>query len=132
MRVLRTLFILLATGLGPGCGYTLQTSHSPFLEREGIRKIYIAHVHNSTFKPGIETLVYNALVKTIAAHKRVTLVQTEQDADAVLEGSVGNASYQSAAGTQINAIGPPGFGPFGTYTATLGQLTQLGIPANPG
>jgi hypothetical protein len=79
--------------LGSSCGYTLQTSHSPLTEKEGIAKIYIRPIVNNTYKVGVENTVFNALLKNIIRHRRVTVVGKASEADAVLEGSVTVAQY---------------------------------------
>jgi hypothetical protein len=81
-------FIIAGVLLLSGCGYTLQNSRSPLTEKEGIRKIYISPLVNNTFRVGVENVVFNALQKSISVHRRVLLVSSRQDADAVLTGSV--------------------------------------------
>ncbi len=78
-------FASFACVFASACGYTLQTSKSELVDREGIRKIYVRPVKNKTLKLGVENLVYNALLRNIAANGNVKLVQSEADADARLE-----------------------------------------------
>jgi hypothetical protein len=80
-----------------GCGYGFQTSHSPLSEKEGIRKIYVASLVNNTYKPGVENIVYNAVLQSLSAHRRVKLVSSPDQADAILKGFVNGASYVSDA-----------------------------------
>jgi hypothetical protein len=89
-----------------GCGYSLQSSHSEFLERENIHSIYVKPLVNNTFKPGIENVVYNSLIRTLLSHRRVKLVQDEQSADAVLQGNVTAAIYSVAGSTTANSLYP--------------------------
>ena len=93
-------------GLFAGCGYTLQNSKKAVLNREGITKIYVSPLANNTFKPGVENLVYNELIKALASHGRVTVVHREEEADATLTGTVSDASYSVTAGTDSNSIFP--------------------------
>lgn len=107
-RAFISLFLVFALFLG-GCGYTLQVSNNPLL-KQGIRKIYVPPVSNSTYKPGVESTVYNNLIRTILAHKKIILVHNPQKADAVLYGSVNTAMFSSAAGTTVGGLNPQGLG----------------------
>lgn len=92
MRARTRLICLLLPGLSlTSCGYTLQNSRNP-LEKEEVRTIFIAPMANHSYKPGVEHMVYNALSKNLSAHGRVKVVQQEDEADAVLIGSVSSAS----------------------------------------
>src|ERR1051325_123355 len=90
--------LILILILGSSCGYTLQTSQSPLSEKEGIRKIYIKPLVNNTYKVGVENMVFNALLKNIVSHRRVSVVGRPEEADAILEGTVGVARYSFLAG----------------------------------
>jgi hypothetical protein len=132
MAVTRVIPILLATVafVAAGCGYTLQGSRSPLLEKEGIRRVFVAPLVNDTFKPGVEGVVYNALIKTLAAHRRVVLVQHRADADAVLTGTVTAAGSAISASTEARNLNPSGIGPSDIrvateYSATLGCSFKL-------
>jgi DNA polymerase III delta subunit len=103
----RALLTVLPFALLAGCGYTLQNSHSEMLEKEGIRTIYVKPLINNTFKPGIENVVYNALIRTLLSHGRVKLAHNEADADAVLQGNVDSAAFTVAGLTTASAL-PPG------------------------
>ena len=111
--------VLLATlaHAGAGCGYTLQNSENPLRESEGVDRIYIAPVINNSYKPGVENVVYNSLVKNIAAHRRVLLVKHAEDADATLQGTVLTARFDEAASTSANNLQPLNAGP-STVTIT--------------
>jgi hypothetical protein len=89
-----------------GCGYTLQNSHSELLEREGVHRVYVKPLVNSTFKPGVENIVYNALIRTLVSHGRVKLVQREIDADAVLQGNISAAQFTIAGSTSASQLNP--------------------------
>jgi hypothetical protein len=107
MRISLALSILISLLLGAsGCGYTFQTSNSPLAEREGIRKIYVAPMQNNTYTPGVENVVYNALIQTLSVHRRVTLVSNPHDADAVLKGAVSEADYISTASNPAQGLNP--------------------------
>lgn len=110
MRSLFLLSLMLGAVLTfPGCGYVLLTSKSPILEKEGVRRVYVKPLTNNTFKPGVENVVYNALVRTLLAHRRVELVQDEKDADAVLQGTINFAQFGISAPTNASNIAPPNF-----------------------
>src|SRR4051812_48658503 len=107
MRKTCFLTILLAL-FASGCGYALQNSKSVLLEKEGIRRVYVAPLTNNTFKAGVENLIYNALVKSIASHRRVVLVTRREDADAILSGIVNDASSSTVASQPASGLYPIG------------------------
>jgi len=82
-----------------GCGYTLQGSHSPILEKEGIRTIYVAPVVNNSYQSGVENKVYNALLKKLAEPRAIRFVRNLAEADALLQGVVQTAFYSMEAPT---------------------------------
>lgn len=94
-RFFGLLFILV---LLASCGYTLQRSGAPgYLQKQGVSKVYVSPIANTTYKPGVENLVYNQVVKRLASLKKITLVSDRKDADAILSGSVGSAYYSPTA-----------------------------------
>src|SRR4051812_3163965 len=97
MRNQARLAMLVAAALATGCGYTLQTSENTLAEKQGIRKIYVQALVNNTYKAGVENLVYNSLIKNLTAHRRITVVQDPELADAVLTGTVDQANYTASA-----------------------------------
>ena len=101
----RVMTLLVAIGV-VGCGYTLQNSRSELLEKEGIRTVYVRPLINSTFKPGIENVVYNALIRTLISHQKVKLVQDPAVADALLEGTVGVAQFSISSPTSATELKP--------------------------
>lgn len=70
-----------------GCGYSLRTAKERglLLEREKIRKIFVASPVNQSIKPGLETLVYSELVRALKEYDQVRWVQDRDQADAVIE-----------------------------------------------
>ena len=101
-------FLILCLALTTSCGYTFQNSKNPLAESEGVRKVYINPVLNDTYKAGVENVVYNALVKTLTAHRRVQVVQSPEDADAVLQGKISAAQYVAATSRPANQLNPAG------------------------
>lgn len=89
-----------------GCGYTLQTSKGVALKAEGVERIYIAPIKNKSFKPGVENLAYNKLVQVVAAGRRVRLVDHPNQADAILLGTVQQATYTPSNTTSADSIYP--------------------------
>lgn len=87
------LLCLIFLGVG-ACGYSFQGTRNPLLDSEGIRTIYVKPLRNDTYKAGAGILVYNQVLKTIAAGGRVRLVSNPELADAVLEGVVQSAAYR--------------------------------------
>ena len=88
------------------CGYTLQHTQNPLMDRYGVRRIYVSPLVNNTYKPGVENLVYNELIKVIAANGRVALVDRTEESDAVLSGQVTEASYSRSASTTADQLFP--------------------------
>lgn len=110
-----------------GCGYHLQTSENPLSTKEGVRKIYIAPLINNTYKTGVENTVYNALLRTMTAHRRVLVVSDPEAADAVLAGTVTVATVFSVA---ASGSFPRGVPISSQYNATLACAFNL-IRRNP-
>src|SRR5579885_3492945 len=110
MNRLRMLFSALSAAsilcLVSGCGYTLQNSHSELADKEGVRKIYVMPLVNNTYKPGVENTIYNALVQTLSVHRRVRLVNREDQADAVLKGNVTEADFGPSATVPASQLNP--------------------------
>jgi outer membrane lipopolysaccharide assembly protein LptE/RlpB len=110
-RGISLLFVALLSaqsGAMTGCGYGFQGSHSELMEKENIHRVFIKPLLNNTYKPGVENVVYNALVKSLLIHRRVQLVQKEEDADAILTGSVGLAQFSGAPSTTADKLSPLG------------------------
>jgi hypothetical protein len=106
---LKPVFIALVSILAlgsvtSGCGYSFQTSKNPLAEKEGIRKVYVASMINNTYKAGVENQVYNSVLQTLAAHRRVVVVSNKEDADAILKGFVNIASYAADASAAVGQI----------------------------
>ncbi len=129
MRSARLFLALLlaAPGLAAqSCAYRFQTSENPLAEKEGIRRIYVASVSNNTYKPGVENLIYNAVQRTLSAHRRVVLVSNPEEADALLQGTVEIADSFVSNVSRASAIDPNPLTPVerdadiaAEYTATL-------------
>ncbi|MBY0470594.1 hypothetical protein K2X30_05445 [bacterium] len=108
MRGVSFLFFIsvAAAGLTSCSGYRFQSSKDPLIAKQGVRRVYVAPLVNDTYKVGIENLVYNHLVKIIAAGGQVELVSSPQAADAVLTGLITRAEYGSSASNLANALYP--------------------------
>jgi hypothetical protein len=122
VRRLKLKPLLLLLLVFSSCGYTLQNSRSPLGEKEGIRKIYIHPLVNNTYKVGVENAVFNALLKNLVAHRRVSIVGRPEEADGILEGTVTSAQYTGYAAT---AIGQPQRTVTSQYNATLACVFSL-------
>lgn len=59
---------------------------------------------NDTYKAGVENLVYNAVLKRISANRGVSLVSRWEDADAILKGTVNQASFGTSGSTPANQL----------------------------
>lgn len=69
------------------CAYRFQGDKNP-LKELGVEKIYIASFQNSTFRPGLEQLFSTAMVREFQKYRHFTLVGTQKEADAILDGSI--------------------------------------------
>ena len=92
------------------CGYSIRKSESSLFSEHGIKKIYIAPLGNSSYKPGAETLVYNAVLKRMKANIKIEMVTSEAAADAVLVGELTNAQASGGAEISSTQLKPSGFG----------------------
>jgi hypothetical protein len=72
------------------CGYHFQGRDNP-LKELGVEKIYVAQFRNTTFRPGIEQLFSTAMIREIQKSRSFQLVNSEDQADAVLTGEVSGA-----------------------------------------
>lgn len=100
-------FLLIIVTLQIGCSsYGFQRSGSQHFNSLGIKKIYIEPFVNDTYKAGVENTVYNALVKRLSAKKTLEIVQSRTEADAVLRGNVGTATYILSAETTASQLNP--------------------------
>jgi len=97
---------LVSSFLFQGCGYTLQGSRNELLEKENIRRIYVQPMKNSTFKAGVEHVVYNALIRTLVAGRRVSIVKLPEEADAILIGSIVTAFAAISGSTNMTSLQP--------------------------
>ncbi|MBC7693753.1 MAG: hypothetical protein H7222_18450 [Methylotenera sp.] len=84
----------------------MQNSQNPALVRQGVRKVFVSPLVNNSYKPGVENLLYNELVRSLASNRRVSVVQRPEEADAVLGGTIRSATYGITAGTSSNSIYP--------------------------
>ncbi len=114
MSFLHPVFILaciaLSFGCG-GCGYGFQRTQKPIFGKQEIARLYVEPLVNNTFKPGIENLVYNALVKKLSLQKNLPIVAQRADADAVLKGVVNNAIYIGAGAADASQLSDNAFLP---------------------
>lgn len=127
----RVFAVFLFLGVS-GCGYTLQTSSSPALEKEGIRRVYISPILNNTYKSGVENVVYNALIRSLASNQYLRIVGHPEQADAVLSGMVTYANYSASAHAPAKNICSSQFGQGTSLAASCTQglgatYSELGV-----
>jgi hypothetical protein len=91
-----------------GCGYAIRGGKNGALEKEGIRKIYVAPAVNDTYRYGVENVVYNSLVRSLNAYSGIRLVSDPNVADAVLSSRVTQALSQVSSTSFANALNPTG------------------------
>jgi hypothetical protein len=107
------------------CGYTLQGTHSHELEKEGVHSIYLAPARNDTYKVGLENVVYNAMLKSLAAYRGVHLVSDPDRADAILSMTVVQAEAQVAATNVAQSLNPLTIG--AAIPSKLPQLNNVAV-----
>jgi len=109
MKMIATLCVMSCVAMTfSSCGYSIRNGKNGALEKEGIRKIYVAPVVNDTYRYGVENVVYNSLVKSLNAYSGIRLVSDPSVADAVLTSRVTQAISQASSITRANALNPPG------------------------
>ena len=86
--VLIPALLLTSLVLLTGCGYTLvgQASNLP----EDIRKIYLQPLENSTPRSQVEQILTRAISDELLTRRRYELVNSADEADAILSGNVLN------------------------------------------
>lgn len=120
-RTARIAFALLLPCLLAGCGYSLRTAKERglLLEREQIRKVFVAPPVNQSIKSGLETLIYSELVRALKEYDQVVWVQDRAHADAILESLIVLAD--SSVNTQEKASQLPG-------TVPVDEMKNILVP----
>ncbi len=85
MRTILLLGLILT-----GCGYYLQGTKNP-LKELGVEKIYVKEFKNKSYRPGVEQMFTNAIIREVAKAKAFTLVNNPKEADAILSGEISAA-----------------------------------------
>ncbi len=86
MRTAALLLLLILTG----CGYQFAEGQLP----NGIERLYLPMAVNSTTEPLLENLLSGPLTAVLARQKRVELVESAAQADAVLQTSFSHYSVE--------------------------------------
>lgn len=115
--------LLCAIAAFPGCAYQLQGARNP-LKELGIQKIYVEGFRNSTYRPGIEHLFTTAMVREIGRAKAFDLVNSADQADAVLTGVVTAADSAPGSTKQLD-VGTKRVDVATEYNASVSCLVQL-------
>lgn len=89
-RLLQKIALCIISTLTFSCAYHFQGSKNP-LKEIGVEKIYIASFQNSTFRPGLEQLFSTAMIREFQKYRNFQIVNTIDQADAVLTGNVSEA-----------------------------------------
>jgi hypothetical protein len=89
-----------------GCGYGFRGTHNPLISKYGVQRIFVSPLRNDSYKPGVENLVYNELVRGLVAGGRVRVVSNSNDADALLEGVISDAQYTRGAVAPADQLKP--------------------------
>jgi Lipopolysaccharide-assembly len=107
MRFQITFTLLVSSLLFQSCGgYYIRRSEGNALEKAGVRQIYISPIENDTYRYGVENVVYNALVRSMASFGGVRVVQDAEIADSVLTGKVTQADAVVASTTSAGQLNP--------------------------
>lgn len=101
-----------------GCGYSLQTSHNELYKRKGISRLYVAPFINNSYKPGVENMIYNSVMRTLSAGRRFQLVDEPLKADAILVSTVEDANYASTSTSSAPNLPP----------SSVSELSSLAHP----
>lgn len=122
-----------------GCAkyHFVRTGESQQLKQMGIQRIYLAPVQNQTYKPGVDLVVYNEMLRVLSSFGQVKIVQRPETADAVLRTSVKQADYGISASTFASRLFPRDTGPESItvateYSATLSCDVTLAFLPGPG
>lgn len=86
-----------------GCGYSWQGINNPW-RAHGVERIYVRTLTNNTLIAGAEVPFTSALVKQFVQGKRLLLVGREEDADAVLLGTLLQAESRINTDTTVSQI----------------------------
>lgn len=86
----RHFLLLLLCVASSSCSYQFQGKRNP-LQQLGIERIYVRNFSNSTYRPGIEQLFSTSMVREIQKSRAFRLVDSEEEADAILTGAVTGA-----------------------------------------
>src|SRR4051812_27392627 len=96
--------VLLAIAMfASGCGYTWQGTTNRWTA-EKVDKIYVKMLVNNTLRPGIEVAFTSAILKTFARGQRIKLVSNENNADAVIDGTVTSLDSVANAPAPVTSI----------------------------
>lgn len=92
------------------CSYRLQGTQNILKDEQKVERLYIAPMANITYKPGVEILVYNSLIKRIGAQGAFRIVSDRATADAVIEGRVTQADQTVETHEATSNLNPKGAG----------------------
>ncbi len=104
--LVKTLSLVLIYS-GSGCGYLLNPGKDSYaLTGYGVEKVFVQVPKNSSFQVGIDTTVYHAVVRRVAASDYLKLVQNSDDADAILQSEILAATYGPTTTTPASGLNP--------------------------
>lgn len=107
------------------CGYALRTSQDSSRFREwGVRRVYIRPIQNETFRAGVENSVYSQTVRMLSSTPGLRSVNSPEEADAELVGTVKVAQRIVSGETKASDLNPKNLGSplllvASEYTASL-------------
>ncbi len=83
-----------------GCGYHFQGNRNP-LKELGVEKVYVVQFKNTTYRPGIEQLFSSAMIREIQKAGSFRLVNSREEADAILTGQISGADTSIASSKSV-------------------------------
>lgn len=83
MRLFLLFSILIFSMVCSGCGYGFQGRSNPW-EKDHVRKLYVKIPRNVSQHAGAEAIFTSALIREFTRSKRLEIVNTEEESDAIL------------------------------------------------
>lgn len=84
----------------------MQSSYNSLYLKEKIQTVYVAPVLNDSPTEELGVVVYNALYRTLSAHRSLFLVRDPSGADAVLQAYVRRAAFSALSTQRAGDLGP--------------------------
>lgn len=89
-----------------GCGYGWSDRGNPWA-KDGVSSVYVRAIINNSPHAGVEIPVMAALLKQFVQGKRIRMVNSEAEADSVLQGTISDFHSDISASNQVPAVAQP-------------------------